>query len=432
MSMNKAKKAFVEQLAGYVQKYAPEYGISVCSPIIAQGILESAWGKSKLSEVYFNFFGLKCGSKWIGKSVNMTTQEEYRPGTKTTIKDNFRVYDSMEEGVRGYFEFIQLPRYANLRGITDPLEYLRTIRDDGYATASDYAADCYKVVEAYDLTAYDPKVAPAQPATKAKEAVTADTIINIMYGWKGLSRKTGTHKPIIDLYNDHKPLARNYRVSYTDNYCATTISAAYIKANAVDLIGGTECGVERMIEDCFKPAGIWKEDGRITPKRGWIITYNWDDSTQPNNGWADHIGLVVSVTNGVITVIEGNYGGMVRERQIRVGDGRIRGYAVPKYSGATAQPAAAKTTGYTGTFPLLPSRGYYKLGDGYITNIGMKGEVKNVQKLLNWINGGKIAVDGEYGKNTTAACKLAQTNLKVKVDGLFGKATLAAAKNYKK
>ena len=47
--MNKAKKAFVEQLAGYVQKYAPEYGISVCSPIIAQGILESAWGKSKLS-----------------------------------------------------------------------------------------------------------------------------------------------------------------------------------------------------------------------------------------------------------------------------------------------------------------------------------------------------------------------------------------------
>ena len=72
------------------------------------------------------------------------------------------------------------------------------------------------------------------------------------------------------------------------------------------------------------------------------------------------------------------------------------------------------------------------MGDGYITNIGMKGEVKNVQKLLNWINGGKIAVDGEYGKNTTAACKLAQTNLKVKVDGLFGKATLAAAKNYKK
>ena len=167
--MTKDQKAFIEQLAGYVQTYAPQYGISVCSPIIAQGILESAWGKSKLSEEYHNYFGLKCGSRWTGKSVNMTTQEEYQPGTKTTIKDNFRVYDSMEEGVRGYFEFIQLDRYKNLRGITDPLKYLQTIRDDGYATASDYAADCYKVVEAYDLTAYDPNVAPAQQEVKVQE-----------------------------------------------------------------------------------------------------------------------------------------------------------------------------------------------------------------------------------------------------------------------
>lgn len=46
--------------------------------------------------------------------------EEYTPGTLTQIKDNFRVYDNMEEGVKGYFEFIQLSRYQNLRGITDP------------------------------------------------------------------------------------------------------------------------------------------------------------------------------------------------------------------------------------------------------------------------------------------------------------------------
>lgn len=422
--MTSDQKKFVEELAGYVKKHAPQYGICVYSPIIAQGILESAWGRSKLSKVYHNYFGLKCGSRWTGPSVNMTTSEEYEPGVHTTIKDNFRVYGSMEEGVRGYFEFIQLDRYANLRGITDPLEYLRTIRDDGYATATDYAADCYKVVETYDLRKYDPD--------DVDLSVSADTIIMIMEGWKGLSRKTGTHKPIIDLYNDHKPLARNYRVSYTDNYCATTISAAYIKANAVDLIGGTECSVERMIEDCFKPKGIWKEDGRITPKQGWIITYNWDDSTQPNDGWADHIGLVKEVRNGVITVIEGNYGGVVRERQIKVGDGRIRGYAVPKYSGATVKIPETKESGYTGTFPPLPARGYYKLGDGYITNIGMKAEIKNVQKLLNWVNNGHISVDGEYGKNTTAACKLAQTNLKVYPDGLFGRQTLAAAKAYKK
>ena len=117
------KQTFIKQIAGYVQKYAKSYGILVHSSIIAQAILESGWGESKLSAKYHNYFGLKCGTKWKGPSVNMTTQEEYQPGVSTTIKDNFRVYNSMEEGVKGYFEFIQLPRYQNLRGITDPKKY---------------------------------------------------------------------------------------------------------------------------------------------------------------------------------------------------------------------------------------------------------------------------------------------------------------------
>ncbi len=154
--MTSEQKAFIESIAVYVRRYASTYGIKVHSPIIAQAILESAWGKSKLAARHHNYFGLKCGSKWTGPSVNMTTQEEYTPGTKTTIKDNFRVYDSREDGVKGYFEFIQLERYQNLRGITDPQKYLETIKADGYATASDYAEDVMKVVTKYGLTAYDP------------------------------------------------------------------------------------------------------------------------------------------------------------------------------------------------------------------------------------------------------------------------------------
>ena len=99
---------FIKQIAGYVQKYAPQYGIKCCSAIIAQAINESGWGKSKLAAQYHNYFGLKCGTKWTGPSVNLTTQEEYQAGTLTTIKDNFRVYSSMEEGVKGYFELSSL------------------------------------------------------------------------------------------------------------------------------------------------------------------------------------------------------------------------------------------------------------------------------------------------------------------------------------
>lgn len=172
------KNEFINAIAGYVQKYACEYGIAVHSPIIAQAILESGWGESKLSSVYHNYFGLKCGTKWTGKSVNMATQEEYQPGTLTTITDNFRVYNDMEEGVKGYFEFIQLTRYQNLRGITDPQTYLETIKADGYATSSSYVIDTMKLVTQYNLTQYDGKEAvtmtKTEKATQQMEAWARD------------------------------------------------------------------------------------------------------------------------------------------------------------------------------------------------------------------------------------------------------------------
>ena len=152
--MTEKQKEFIDRIAPIVQKYAPQYGILVCSPIIAQAILESGWGDSRLSAQYHNYFGLKCGSKWPGKSVNLTTREEYSPGTTTVIRDNFRVYSSLEEGVKGYFEFLQLSRYQNLRGIRDPRKYIETLKADGYATESSYVSDVMKLIEQHKLTEY--------------------------------------------------------------------------------------------------------------------------------------------------------------------------------------------------------------------------------------------------------------------------------------
>lgn len=146
---------FVEQIAEYVKKYADMCGIKVHSPIIAQAILESGWGKSALASKYHNYFGLKCGSSWSGKSVNMTTKEEYKVGTITNIRDNFRVYDSMEAGVKGYFVFINKKRYANLKGVESPEEYVRRIKADGYATSSKYVDNIMRVIRDNNLTRFD-------------------------------------------------------------------------------------------------------------------------------------------------------------------------------------------------------------------------------------------------------------------------------------
>ena len=149
---------FIEQIATYVKKYAYLYGIEVYSPIIAQAILESGWGKSSLASKYHNYFGLKCGGAWKGKSVNMATKEEFKVGTLTNIRDNFRVFDSMEDGVKGYFDFINYSRYANLRGVKDPEEYCRRIKADGYATSSAYVTNLMSVIRVNNLTRFDTDV----------------------------------------------------------------------------------------------------------------------------------------------------------------------------------------------------------------------------------------------------------------------------------
>ena len=323
------RNEFISSVAGYVQKYAAAYGILVHSPVIAQAVLESGWGGSRLSSQYHNYFGLKCGSRWTGKSVNMKTQEEYTRGALTTISDNFRVYDSMEEGIKGYFEFIQLPRYRNLKGITDPEKYLETIRADGYATSSSYVENCMKLIRQYGLAKYD----EGEKKTMGK---TAESVLNVMRGWLGFNESNGRFKEIIDLYNSVKPLPRGYAVKYSDEWCDTCVSAAAVKAGCEELIG-RECGVEKHIE-IFKQKGIWIEDGTVIPKPGYVIAYNWDRSTQPNDGYADHIGYVESVSGSNITVIEGNKGEAVARRVIPVGWGYIRGYAAPKYDAATVTP----------------------------------------------------------------------------------------------
>lgn len=178
------KQTFISQIAAYVIKYAAQYGIKVHSPIIAQAILESGWGQSSLATKYHNYFGLKCGSAWTGKSVNMATSEEYTPGVHTNIRDNFRVFDSMEDGVKGYFNFINYSRYANLKGVTDPQTYVENIKSDGYATSSTYVTNLMRVIRDNNLTQYD---GATQTSSKSLDEVAQD-VVNDKYG-NGANRK---------------------------------------------------------------------------------------------------------------------------------------------------------------------------------------------------------------------------------------------------
>lgn len=159
-------------------------------------------------------------------------------------------------------------------------------------------------------------------------------VVKIFEGWLGWSEKNGKFQQILDIYNSHKPRARGYFVKPTDAWCATAVSACFIKAGLTD-IAPTECGCGEMIK-LHQKLGTWVEDSKYVPKTGDIIMYDWD----AKDGWPEHVGLVVSVTGNTIKVIEGNKNEAVAYREIAVGHKYIRGYCCPNYaSKATTRPA---------------------------------------------------------------------------------------------
>lgn len=163
------------------------------------------------------------------------------------------------------------------------------------------------------------------------ESQVRQKLVDCATKWLGYNEADGTHKAIIDIYNSHMPLARGYKLKYTDSWCAATVSAAAIVAGYTDIIP-TECSCGQMIA-LFSKAGRWVEDDTYIPDVGDIIFYDWDDTGAGDNiGWPDHVGIVVSIENGTITAIEGNKDNSVSYRIIEVNSKGIRGYGIPDYA----------------------------------------------------------------------------------------------------
>ena len=186
-----------------------------------------------------------------------------------------------------------------------------------------------------------------------------EQVVKIAESWLGYSEENGYHKKIVDIYNSFKPLARGYRVKYTDAWCATTVSAVAITAGLTDIIP-TECGCEKQIE-LFKKIGSWQENDAYTPSAGDVIFYDWaDNGAGDNTGRSDHVGIVVSVAGSTIKVIEGNIDNKVGYRSLPVNGQFIRGYGVPKYS---SKATPEKVEPAKPVAPVTPSATECKVGD---------------------------------------------------------------------
>lgn len=241
-------------------------------------------------------------------------------------------------------------------------------------------------------------------------SATRGEIVAQAQSWIGCKESDGTHRQIIDVYNADKPLPRGYKVSYTDAWCATFVTACAIKCGATDIIP-KECSCNKMIA-LLKGLGCWVENDAYVPAPGDLIFYDWEDKgTGDNTGVSDHVGIVEKVSGNTITVIEGNYNDACKRRVLNLNGKYIRGYGVPKYD---SEPVKA-TASVTVSLPVLKK--------------GSKGKaVKTLQRLLNALGftdatEKALVVDGSFGTATLYALKAYQNAKRLEIDGICGAET---------
>lgn len=343
------------------------------------------------------------------------------PGRKGKLYDHCKARKASIGDLQAQLDFLITELQQSYPSVWQVLTSTDSIKEasDIVLTKFEMPADCGGRVKQtrwqYATELYDHFTEEAESMAKA----TAQDIIKIMQSWVGYSEANGKHRRIVDIYNAYGAKAgypRGYKVPYNVPWCDVTVSAAFIQAGAVDLIGGVECGVEEHIQ-IFKRAGIWIEDGTITPKPGYIICYNWDAYSQPNDGYADHIGIVESVKDGTITIIEGNYNDVVQRRTIRVGWEYIRGYAAPKY--AETPQKAADTPKQTASVPA------YTFTPATVQNGSVGKSALLLQTLLrgNGYLGNdsrQLDLDGQAGANTIGALRRYQADHALTADGVAG------------
>lgn len=152
------KEDFIAKIAPYVRKLAPQYGIRVNSPIIAQAVLESSFGTSYKATFGHNYHGLKYRPNRvpISNGTFIDKSEEDRGDHNEKIIDNWFKFANMEDGIHGYFQFINIANYANLKGVTSPRIYIENIKADNFASDDDYVEKIMNIIRKYDLTKYDP------------------------------------------------------------------------------------------------------------------------------------------------------------------------------------------------------------------------------------------------------------------------------------
>lgn len=169
--IDESPDSFVRKIGDSARKIGKEKDL-YASVMIAQAILESANGQSKLAQVpNYNLFGIKGTHN--GKSISMVTQEDLGNGTLYTTKAGFRVYENYEdcftdyatllkEGISGNIDFYAGVWRANAKTYQEATKFLT----GRYTMDTEYNKKLNGLIATYDLTQYDKETQVASVSAK--------------------------------------------------------------------------------------------------------------------------------------------------------------------------------------------------------------------------------------------------------------------------
>ena len=138
-----------------VYENAKALGLKHPEWVAAQAGAESGYGGSKLSQDSNNLFGVKLRKGEEGPAKQYQTKEQYDTGLETE-QANFREYDTIDASIQGYDTFLRTgeyddgsPRYDKALAAPTGPQYIKELKNAGYATDDDYVNLVTKVHNRY-------------------------------------------------------------------------------------------------------------------------------------------------------------------------------------------------------------------------------------------------------------------------------------------
>lgn len=339
-------ESFVNVYGGAAFAVGKRYGIPY-EAILAQAGIESGWGKSDLTVDGNNFFGIKAGPEWKGKTLEFMTREDNPP---RTIKAQFRAYDSPAAGFTGYASFIHHnSRYKEaLKYPKDPEKYIEEIKKAGYATDNAYISknvELQRKIKGYikskDLFPPSSEVEPEgktppkenEPSSGEEGETTASADCE-----PGSGASTGggnVVKVAQEQYEKNKGINEfgGSILDYTDGareaWCADFVSWVYKEAGT-PFKDGTSGGWRHPgvvnLQAWFEKNHTYFKAGTKDPQPGDVAFYI--GAQTPDGGSTEHVNIVISVNGDTMTTIGGNESNQLKkgERKIKLGDNSLAGF----------------------------------------------------------------------------------------------------------